>query len=477
MAGIASIPGRAAQLEIAVRSLAPQVDRVFVSMNDYAECPEFLNTIPNVSYRGRGPGNGGDAEKFAEIDRWEGVVVAADDDLAYPPDYVEKLLDGLSRWGVNHIVGFHGGETRGYNDSAIAATHRQIRCLGALTTDDPTVNVLGTGALAFDTRAVPLWRGVFRHPNCADVQLACHAHRFGIPMVALAHDEGWIHYLLPENAPTIYGANVAGDGSERDTRAARKEELDRVNWTVQPSRPRVRVSIATCERPALLADLLGDVDRDSAALDLEVCVYEDPSGCDYSEVRAWVEQRGWQWRRFPERLGKDGHAELVAAEIRDGRDSSADWFVFLPDDVRLVRHAISRAIDAWDRLDDPATLTLWRLKDHEGMPNWTGLFPVEREHGWEVFHVDGIYLSRRDLLDFVSQSCPTLTAAGRRRRRAGSLPRPGSSGVGRSMSLTLHRAGRRMYRVSESLALPVPNVPSVMNPDATDRFYPGVVAA
>lgn len=191
-------------------------------------------------------------------------------------------------------------------------------------------------------------------------------------------------------------------------------------------------------------------------------MYEDPSDADYTAARARSEKNGWGWLMMPERLGKAGHWQLVDAELADARACDADWFVFLPDDVRLVRHAIARAIDTWDRLDDPATLTLWRLKDHEGQPNWTGILPVEHEHGWEVFHVDGIYLCRRDTLEHLGFRCPPPRA--RRGRGA-------SSGVGRAMSSLLHAGGRRMYRVSQSLAIPVAGEASVMNPDVRDRRY------
>lgn len=467
MAGIASVPERERLLEQTLRSIAPQVDRVFVSLNGYTSWPGFVDELPNVFGTVRDTRNGGDAEKFADVDEWDGIVVTCDDDLVYPAGYVDALVDGLERYG-GAIVGFHGGKTLGWNGKHVAATHKQIRCLGALAEDDTDVNVLGTGALAYDTRKVPVWRGVFRSPNMADVHLACHARAFGIQMVALAHPAGWIRNILPGGTTGIYEANRDGDGSARDTRARRRAELDRHDWTAAgPPRPRVRVSVATCERPDLLDDLLVDLEREAAWLDLHVAVYDDASAADYRAARARVERNGWEWHRTAERLGKQRHCDLVSMEMAGCESSAADWFVFLPDDVRLVRHAIPRAIDTWNRLDDPATLTLWRLRDHEGTPNWTGLLPVERDDGWEVFHVDGLYLCRRDTLDMLGYRCPALP----RRWRAG---RSSSSGVGRAMSTTLHDAGRRMYRVAASLAVPVPGVPSVMNPDVRDRRYPGV---
>jgi hypothetical protein len=459
---MASIPERVSSLERAVASLAPQADRICVALNGYTEWPEFLDAYTHVHATVMPAGaNGGDAEKFAGVDDWDGYVATCDDDLLYPPNYIPTLKAGIERHGRRTIVGFHGGKTLGFTGAAMAATHKQIRCLGDLARDDVDVNVLGTGALGFHTAGVPLWRDVFRHPNMADVHLACHARYFGIPMVALAHRRGWLKDICPPG-PTIYESNKRRDGTERDTHEQREIAMSRFDWGTTPARPCVRVSIATCDRPELLDDLLADLEKKAGWLDIHVAVYDDYSRADYSAARARVSAHGWSWHRFPRRLGKDGHWQLINKELADCRDAEADWFVFLPDDVRMVKHALARAIDTWTRLDDPATLTLWRLKDHEGQPNWTGRLPVDAGEGFEVFHVDGIYLCRRDTLEFLDYACPRPTTVRRR---------PTSSGVGRAMSLHLHAAGKRMYRVNRSLAMPVPNVPSVMNPEAADRRY------
>ena len=464
MVGIASIPERADALRHTLESIAPQADQVFLSLNDYPAEPAWLDQFPNVTATVR-PVNDGDAEKFAAVDDWDGIVVTCDDDLIYPADYITTLLAGLDRHGHDKIVGFHGGKTLGFNGAHLAATHKQIRCLGELEADDVDVNVLGTGALAFDARFVPVWRDLFRSPNMADVYLACHAHRFGIPMVALAHKAGWLQNICPAEGRRIYESNRSGDGTLCDTRARRELEMNSIDWTAEPRRPRIRVSIATCNRSHLLSGLLDDLVRESRSIELEVAVYEDPADHDYTLVRMIADEVGWQWHRFDRRLGRDKHCDLVTRELQDCRSSSVDWFVFLPDDVRLIRHALPRAIETWQLLDQPAALTLWRLKNHEGQMNWTGLVPVEREHAFEIFHVDGLYLCRRDTLAFLDFRCPPVpTLRGRT-----------SSGVGRAMSIALHRAGKRMYRVKKSLAVPVSDVASEMNPDARDRrFHPWV---
>lgn len=444
-----------------VAGLAPQVDRLEVALNGYPRVPRQLARYAHVVPTLVADPNGGDAEKFRAIDDWNGYVLSCDDDVLYPPDYVAATLAAHARVGGRHVVSYHGGSTLGWTGSAAAATAKRHRCLGAVAADDLDVNVVGTGCMAWHTENVPLWRDVFRHPNMADVHMACHARTFGIPLAVLAHADGWLQDICPPGGPRIYEANAAGDGSPQDTRRHREAELGRHDWAAPaPGRPRVRVSVATCSRPELLLDLLGDLSREAQYVDLEVCVFEDPTAADYSTARAYVAAQGWAWQRMPSRYGKDEHWRLVTQQLRGCRDSTADWFVFMPDDVRLVRYALPRAIDLWQHLEDPATLTLWRLRDQEGKPNWTGRRPVQHGPAWECFHVDGMYLCQRPTLELFEWRLQ------RPLQRSAAL----SSGVGRQMSLRLYLAKRRMYRVDATLAVPV-SVPSVMNPDVADRTH------
>lgn len=463
--GIASIPERAQSLERVVAALAPQADRIVVSLNGYARPPAYHSRFRNVVWEVRGRGNGGDAEKFAAVDDFDGYVLTADDDILYPADYVETMIARIERYDRRRLVSFHGGTTNGYSAKAHgAATVKRLRCLGTVASDDLDVNALGTGVLGWHTARIPIWRDIFRTPNMADVYLASHARTFGIPLAVLAHQEGWLRDIQPPGT-SIYESNRAGDGSSCDTRRERKLELDHHTWTTPPpTRPCVRVTVTTCSRPELLGELLLDLDREAGWVDLDVHVYEDPTDADYSLAREFCETQGWSWHRLDERKGRDGYPEIVSQQFADAQTSAAEWFVFLPDDVRLVRHAIPRAIATWARLDNPTALTLWRLKEHEGQPNWTGRRPQQRDGHFEIFHLDGLYLCRRDLLEFFEYRCPTVE------RRPGRT----SSGVGRAMSIALHRDRRRLYRVERSLARPVPGTKSVMNPDATDRRYPGV---
>lgn len=461
--GVASIPEREHTLRRVLTSLAPQADRVHVALNDYDHTPRWLSHFPNVTSELTGPDNLGDAEKFRAVADHDGIVLTCDDDIRYPAGYIAETVAALDRW-PGRAVSHHGGTTYGWNGSDVAASHKRIRCLHDQPEDDPDVNVLGTGTLAYRTRDVAVWPEVFRTPNMADVWFALHGQQLGIGMVGARHRAKWLRDICPPvgDGRRIYDANRNRDGSKCDTTEWRERVARSSEWVVDPPRPRVHVSVATCRRPELLLELLGDLEREAQWVDLSVTVFQDGPGGDYTAARELCEGHGWEWRSFALNQGRRFHYRLVNTEFQAAKGTDADWFLFMPDDVRLKRHAIPKGIVTWHRLEDPATLTLWRLQSLEGLSNWTGEKPVQRDGATEIFHVDGFHLCRRatlELLDWQVGKVRTQYTTG--------------SGVGSKISKRLHFAGARMYRVDESLAVSNDGGVSVMNGDERE-LHPAV---
>lgn len=107
-AHLATYPPRLPMLEQSLASLAPQVDQVFLCLNEFAEVPAFLTRfrnvtpwIPETDLK--------DVGKFAPTVAVDDLVVLADDDLLYHPTHVATL------WRIGEdldldraVVGLHG---------------------------------------------------------------------------------------------------------------------------------------------------------------------------------------------------------------------------------------------------------------------------------------------------------------------------------------------------------------------------------
>lgn len=166
-AGMATLSDRHDMRGMAINSILPQVDRLIVADGDHR----------------------GDQAKFlgCEYAPAGTVFVAVDDDLIYPPDYIDALLAGLERH-PGSIVSFHGWKM----DEAGELYVENYRCLENVW-EDVEVHVAGTGVCAFSLDTLRPTMDWFGSVN-ADVWLALKAQTLGIPRVVLAHRSYWLGY-------------------------------------------------------------------------------------------------------------------------------------------------------------------------------------------------------------------------------------------------------------------------------------------
>lgn len=91
-----------------IQSLHAQVDKINLCLNEFEEIPEELDgfsklnpVIPDKDYK--------DVGKFIFPCAKNDMIVLTDDDIIYPPDYVEKMLNFYNSFAIfNCIVGIHG---------------------------------------------------------------------------------------------------------------------------------------------------------------------------------------------------------------------------------------------------------------------------------------------------------------------------------------------------------------------------------
>lgn len=198
-AGMATLPERAGSRAMAVESLIGQVDRLIIT-----------------------PGGAGDQEKFAACADAPDVFLGVDDDLIYPPDYVQNILRWLHDY-PDSIVSYHGW-VAGHGGEHV----ENFRCMEAVNSVIP-VDVVGTGVCAFRVETIRPRPDDFKGPNQADLWLAIKAQRENVPRVVLPHPERWFgytewpHTIWHDTAYNIPGPDALNAGESR--RAALAEFL------------------------------------------------------------------------------------------------------------------------------------------------------------------------------------------------------------------------------------------------------------
>lgn len=230
-ASLASIPPRERGLESVVASLLPQVDRLGVYLNGYRHVPRFLDDPRIVVARSREHGDRGDAGKFFWAGSRSGYQLVCDDDLAYPSDYVARLVDGIERYGRRAVVGFHGSVLR-EEIVDYHASRRLLHFARPLERDTP-VHVLGTAAVGYHTAAMAVAASDFRRRNTADIWLALLGQRQEVPFVCLRRPGGWLTELPGLDHDSIYRRARAPRSPRLETRLVRAHAAWRLHGAPQ----------------------------------------------------------------------------------------------------------------------------------------------------------------------------------------------------------------------------------------------------
>lgn len=461
-ASLASIPSREPLLRDTVASLLPQVDKLNVYLNGYAQTPSFLDHPKIEVARSQDHGDRGDAGKFFWSDQIQGYVLTCDDDILYPPDYVSQLVEGIERHNRKAVVSFHGATLKGVVQDYYTCRVQHHCRMGQK--EDIGVHILGTGVMGYHSSTLEVKPEFFEIPNMADIWMGYQGQVQKIPFKCLRRRAGWIQSMKAPH--TIYDSSRRQDGSARDTAQKQTEVVQRWRkWRIHETRQLV-IAIKTFNRPRQVMGLLRDIQEELRSFEGvgQVLIYDDASTEDYSEVQRFAHAHGFRYTRADQNHGKQRHWEWMSRVYQDLKGLPADYYFSLPDDIRLAPGAITEAIRLWHTIEDPqkVSLSLAVISNRAEVPCWTGIMPT---HKGEVVHtgwVDGMCLFNRTYLEALNYQVPPIGA--QRWRRDPLL----GSGVGQVTSQLLVRKDLHMYRVPRSLVRDQFG-PSVMNLQARLR--------
>lgn len=206
VAMIASIPERESMLEKTVESLRPQVDEIRVALNDYPYIPKFLSKREVVMLNNEK----GDAGKHYFADQFDGYLLSCDDDLIYPPNYADKMIDGVDKY--NCACTLHG---RVYNYRPILNFQMSFIGYPCLSTvkEDVMADIGGTGVMCWHTDFLKIRYEDFKSKNMSDLWFAKQCIEQGIKIMCLAHDGDYLTYQIP--AWTIWDESAKNNFKEQ----------------------------------------------------------------------------------------------------------------------------------------------------------------------------------------------------------------------------------------------------------------------
>lgn len=205
--GLASLPDREPTLEYVISSIHNQVDAIELALNGYEYIPEWISKYPKVTAT-LTTNEKGDANKFLHIEKYHNhYYFSGDDDILYPPDYIETLKNEIDRTGG--LVTLHGSRIYGTVRSYYRDRKLQSHCLR--DGNETQVHVPGSGVSGFHTSKLKLKYSHFEAPNMADVFLGIQCHKQGVLCTAIAHLGGWVRSDFTSGCQTIFDTAHCSD--------------------------------------------------------------------------------------------------------------------------------------------------------------------------------------------------------------------------------------------------------------------------
>ena len=190
-----------------IESIYNQCDIINVSLNSYDDIPvELYDNKINILITDN---EKGDAYKFYFLKYSNGYYFTIDDDLIYPNNYTDFMIDNVENYNRKSIITLHG---RNFKEFPIKSYYNSSRtsyhCLYDVS-DNIEVQFGGTGVMCFHTDLFKIDINYFEHPNMADIWIGKYAIENNIKIICVKHSKNFIKYS--EVKETIYDKHKKND--------------------------------------------------------------------------------------------------------------------------------------------------------------------------------------------------------------------------------------------------------------------------
>ena len=216
VAAIATLASRLETFQQVLPVIHAQVDHVFIYLDGYSVAPSFLRGFDRITVRrAEDVGDLHASSRFLCLQddlSTPAVVVMVDDDIIYPPGYVDTLVRALQRHEGKAIVGVHGRiflppyQSYVRNAAVVHFAHELVR--------DRDVHVLGTGTCAFISSNFDVDPRKWGRTDMDDIIVATEAQRRGLPRIAVARAAGWLKPHAEPQPDNIWAKTLIDDSEQ-----------------------------------------------------------------------------------------------------------------------------------------------------------------------------------------------------------------------------------------------------------------------
>jgi len=216
---------------------------------------------------------------------------------------------------------------------------------------------------------------------------------------------------------------------------------------------KILILITTFNRPDDLLILLKELKKDKLFKKLHLIVFDDGSTKNYSKVINYLKKYyRFDLFRNEENRGKENYWQIVNAAYNEVSNHEFDYFLMIPDDIRLTDNFLTRCIQSYDAIEDnkKACLNIWNDYSRFGKSSWTTVMTKEVEFRGEKFHkigwVDMCFICGKEFFEIINYSIHQV-------ENRYLLNKNLSSGVGAQLSNAMINAGASIYQVIKSYVI------------------------
>lgn len=211
IAGMATIKERKYLLSQVIISILPQVDKLIIYQNDYKDLSylSLSNKIEIYSKEDTGIDYRSSGKFYKASEYPNDYYFSIDDDIIYPPDYVENTISKMKYYGNNVVVSYHGRNLkpnatsyyRDYSDMVVFHLSQRI---------DVEITYIGTGVMCMIPSTINFNLNDITQPNMTDIEISLMAKKNNIKCIVLSHRRNWIKPII-NNTSSIYGTQSKDD--------------------------------------------------------------------------------------------------------------------------------------------------------------------------------------------------------------------------------------------------------------------------
>lgn len=201
------------------------------------------------------------------------------------------------------------------------------------------------------------------------------------------------------------------------------------------------VIISTFNRPKMLKELLNNIEQEKKNYNILVLVFDDNSSEKVDLSKYNVKKI-----TMNPNMGKKKYYVLINATFSYIKNIKSKYFIYLPDDVKLINNFFDETKRIYESIDHPRKICLSILTDDRvNKSNWTNFQTIDYGEYYQTQWNDLCFIAEKKFFDMLNHTIEKITP-----NRWVNNPNL-SSGVGQQISIRLNRMNYNMYHTKNSM--------------------------